>query len=313
MSTQLFSNNATLEILDPDSLTLHPVVFMFPELNPTDFDALVNSVRAHGQIDPVWITNDNQIIDGRHRWRAQKKLGQQVQCRRLKNFAPELLTSIIDHCIAQNINRRHMNKDQRAVVAASMEKKRIEAVSAQERGELSLDGGTGFSWSTFEELLQTFRIPKTHYERANRIVKWGDPKLVEACANGTISIAAADHAAKKSGSLGQNDVSACLRAKDPESAVITLSRRRLKQSREIEFKAAMEDTSRLRVALRVLKEMTTAHQAWRIRANESMVDATDFSVVNKQSCPDIDQKICDFKTTIRVFQKLVRKLEADPD
>ena len=237
---QLFSNDAIMEVLDPDTLTLHPVVLLFPELNARDFEALVNSIRAHGQIDPVWITNENEIIDGRHRWRAQKKLGSQVQCRRLKNYHPELLTSIIDHCIAQNLTRRHLNKDQRAVIAADLEQKRIKAAAAQEMGELSLHGGDDFPWHTFDELLSTFRINKSQYERGNRLLRFGEPEIIEACANGTITLGEASLVSRKKVPFDRDSVLACLDSPDPGEALHNLYIKQIHQQNSQKYRDAVE-------------------------------------------------------------------------
>lgn len=307
--TQLFSNDATLEVLDPDTLTLHPVVFLFPELNQTDFDALVNSVRAHGQIDPVWITSDNEIIDGRHRWKAQRKLGAQVQCRRLKNFAPELLTSVIDHCIAQNLNRRHMNKDQRSIVAAALEKKRIEAVAAQERGELSLDGGTGFSWSTFDELLATFRIKKSYYDNAAKVIEYGQPELADACANGTISLSTALYGARKTKPLTKGEVKHCLSQEDPSAAIIKhcnqKNAKRSERARKLFFGPDYVQPSAAYNAL-----MDLYCQRWYDEEDLNRIDALDFSGVWQEEPNEVLEIFNALNNGVLARQKLIAKLES---
>lgn len=65
-----------ITILDPSELTLHPVARELPELadEDADFIALVDDVRDRGVIHPLAITSKKQILDGRHRWRAAKRL-----------------------------------------------------------------------------------------------------------------------------------------------------------------------------------------------------------------------------------------------
>lgn len=315
MRGQLFSNDATLEVLDPDTLTLHPVVFLFPELNQTDFDALVNSVRAHGQIDPVWITSDNEIIDGRHRWKAQKKLGRGVQCRRLKNFAPELLTSVIDHCIAQNLNRRHMNKDQRSIVAASLEKKRIEAVAAQERGELSLDGGTGFSWSSFDELLATFRIKKSYYDNAAKVIEYGQPELADACANGTISLSTALYGARKTKPLTKGEVKHCLSQEDPNAAIIKHCQEKNAKQRERVYRSHMgadyvppsDDYIFVTEVCDRLRLWENEEFGWH---EESRFESIDFAAVWMENPTKLNEYLDIVKEKYKVAERLISKLES---
>ena len=184
----MFSNDAKIEEKDTDLLTLHPVVFLFPELRDKEFSKLTDSIAAMGQIDPVWITSDNQIFDGRHRWQAQKKLGNKVLCRTLKDTDTELLTTIIDRVIAQNLGRRHMTKSQRAIVAAAMEEKRIKAEVGQTQGELDLCGGAAFSWTTFDELLETFDVTKAAYRDARQLLKHGEPETIKAVESGRINM-----------------------------------------------------------------------------------------------------------------------------
>jgi len=314
MSKQLFSNDAKLEVLDPAKLTLHPVVFLFPELNAMEFDALVNSVRAHGQIDPVWITNENEIIDGRHRWLAQKKLGAKVQCRRLKNYTPELLTSIIDHCIAQNINRRHMTKDQRSIVAVTMEKKRVEAVAAQEKGDLSLHGGTGFSWNTFDELLERFRIQKSKYNHAAQVVTYGQEEIIDACAKGIIPLHVALLTAGKTKAFTKEDAVSCLSSKDPKSAI--LDRAKTKWAKPSNKEAApiapvvhkpAPKARRIQSdAYRLLEELATFVSSYQ----EHCVDVVDFSGIWREAPDDTEYIFGGLVDSVRVFKKVIAKLEA---
>lgn len=56
------------------NLPFHPVVQLFPELEPEAFNSLVDDIRKHGLQDPIVIWN-GQIVDGRHRYRACMALG----------------------------------------------------------------------------------------------------------------------------------------------------------------------------------------------------------------------------------------------
>ena len=118
----MFDDSIPIEHIDPDVLTLHPVVYLFPQLSEDRFESLVNNIRANGQIDPVWITSNGEIFDGRHRWRAAKLLGKKVLCRRLKDSGAEILTNMIDRVIAQHIERRHLTRSQRSLALARLRK-----------------------------------------------------------------------------------------------------------------------------------------------------------------------------------------------
>jgi hypothetical protein len=58
-------------------LAAHPVAALFPDLNPTDFAALREDIRAHGVKIPI-LLHGGQILDGRQRYRACQELG--IRC-----------------------------------------------------------------------------------------------------------------------------------------------------------------------------------------------------------------------------------------
>ena len=105
----------------PRLLTLHPLVELFPEMAADDYAAFVECVRTHGISDPVWIDDQNRIVDGRHRWRAANDLN--LNALPTRPISDRFLTKeseIREFVIAQNLNRRHLNESQRALIAASL-------------------------------------------------------------------------------------------------------------------------------------------------------------------------------------------------
>lgn len=55
-------------------LQLHPACEALPELPPERYAELVDSIREHGQEDPI-ILHDGMVLDGRHRLRACEEAG----------------------------------------------------------------------------------------------------------------------------------------------------------------------------------------------------------------------------------------------
>lgn len=55
-------------------MNLHPACSALPELSPERYAELVESIREHGQEDPI-IVHDGVVLDGRHRLRACGELG----------------------------------------------------------------------------------------------------------------------------------------------------------------------------------------------------------------------------------------------
>lgn len=100
-------------------LTIHPLAAKFPSLSDSDYQKLKASIAAYGVFDHIVINEKNQILDGRHRWKACVELGViplVTTLRILQEFATEPLSEeqfIYD----SNIHRRHLTDDQRAMLA----------------------------------------------------------------------------------------------------------------------------------------------------------------------------------------------------
>ena len=62
---QHFTNSRTMDF--------HPTSNIFPLLQGDEFQALKTDIAEHGQLDPIWIYQ-NQILDGRNRYRACQEL-----------------------------------------------------------------------------------------------------------------------------------------------------------------------------------------------------------------------------------------------
>lgn len=100
-------------MLDPASVRgFHPFAGIFPLLEGPEFDELVEDIRANGLIFPI-VLYDNQIIDGRNRYRACV----------IADVEPKFLDYPLDRdalsfVVTANLKRRHLNDSQRALCAA---------------------------------------------------------------------------------------------------------------------------------------------------------------------------------------------------
>src|SRR5690348_15322129 len=70
------ANHPEILLRCTSDLTVHPAARELPQLADDDpqLIALLDDIRAHGIQSPLEINKHNQIVDGRHRWRAAKKL-----------------------------------------------------------------------------------------------------------------------------------------------------------------------------------------------------------------------------------------------
>src|SRR5690349_14382356 len=102
------------ETLGPDGPGVHPVAAVFPLMEGSDFHDLIEVVRAHGLREPIWLTPDGLILDGRNRWRA---------CQ-VANVEPHYRTyegdDLIEFVVSMNLKRRRLDEGQRSWVAGKI-------------------------------------------------------------------------------------------------------------------------------------------------------------------------------------------------
>jgi len=94
----------------------HSASTIFPLLEGEEFPGLVESIRAKGLLNPIWLHPDGSIIDGRNRYRACLKAGVQPQFETWSGKG-----SLTDFVFAQNFDRRHLNATMRALAAKRAE------------------------------------------------------------------------------------------------------------------------------------------------------------------------------------------------
>lgn len=113
---------------------VHPLASKFPLIKGTDFNVLVASIKKSGKVEPVK-THEGLLIDGRNRLRAVEMLREQgidieVPEEEWRSNNGE---TVEEYIFALNLHRRHLDPDQRAMLAAmSMDSFRSQAAKRQE-------------------------------------------------------------------------------------------------------------------------------------------------------------------------------------
>lgn len=145
----------TVVLEDPTSLALHPVARLLPELSDDDpeFVALLEDIRDRGILDPIKICEQNRILDGRHRWRAAKKL--KLPLVPTITYGEEDAHPIILHSL---LLRRHYSKGARAYFAYPLLR--------EEYKRAQLQGTAGV---TVESLAERVGISKSLFKSAGQL------------------------------------------------------------------------------------------------------------------------------------------------
>lgn len=145
----------------------HPYADLFPMMSDAEFAALKDDIAANGLRDPIIIYNDC-ILDGRNRFKACRELG--VKPIMQGFFGKDAVAFVI----SKNLHRRHLDEQQRALVAAELVK-------------IGRNTSTGVKL-TIPEASKAMNIGTSSVDRALKIEKEGVPALKEAVRSGTVSL-----------------------------------------------------------------------------------------------------------------------------
>jgi ParB-like chromosome segregation protein Spo0J len=97
------------------NMEYHPLANAFPLLEGAEFDELVASIRARGQLEKIIVFED-RILDGRNRYRACLAAGVEPHSEDFEGTFEEARDLVID----ANLRRRHLDASQRALIAARL-------------------------------------------------------------------------------------------------------------------------------------------------------------------------------------------------
>jgi len=163
----------SLQRQPPRKYDFHPLADLFQVLDDKspEFEALVDDIRERGQQEQVWLY-EGKILDGRNRYLACQRLNKEV---RVKDYVG---ADAIGFVLSANLHRRHLDESQRAMVGAKL--------TDLEKGANQYTEGV--SIETASKLLN---VGRASINRARKVLASGDPKLVAAVEQGTVSLSAA--------------------------------------------------------------------------------------------------------------------------
>lgn len=94
-------------------LEFHPIADGYPLASPTEYDALQENIRQYGLISPIILYN-GKILDGRNRYIACRESDVEPRYETFTGTYEEAFR----YSNSLNATRRHLNKGQKAMVAA---------------------------------------------------------------------------------------------------------------------------------------------------------------------------------------------------
>jgi len=156
----------------------HPLSEIFPLMQGREFDELVADIRANGLREPIW-TYQEQILDGRNRWRASKEAGlTDIPQREYSGSDP------VGFVVSLNLHRRHLDESQRGVVARRL-------ATVRQGARTDLEPRANLPEVTQEQAAELLNVGLRTVKTAGRVLDNGDPSLVSAVERGEVSVSAA--------------------------------------------------------------------------------------------------------------------------
>jgi hypothetical protein len=167
------SSNTVLADADLDR-SVHPAADLFPPLDNDAFERLVTDIREHGLRQPITLDAENRILDGRHRLRACRVAGIEPR------FKPwDERGSPLEYVVSMNLQRRHLDQSQRAMIAA-----RIASMRQGERTDLSQN----CQKTSQPQAARLLNVSGRSVTAARKVLTEGDPALVEAVDRGAVPV-----------------------------------------------------------------------------------------------------------------------------
>lgn len=172
----------TLSARAIDSLQLHPDSERVPMATAGDLATLRASLEENGQQDPIDVTPDGLILDGRTRWTLLRDIGaRSVQVREIDIPDRDQTHYIVDRALA----RRHLTAEQKRALNGLLREAIVEVAPHPITGEdvrigkgpteraamLGVDRATVNRWDETEPAVSNAAPAPTHYRRSNRQIQ----------------------------------------------------------------------------------------------------------------------------------------------
>lgn len=167
------------------ALTVSEISARSPEMDTTEFAALVEDIRVNGQLVPIWVVGE-EVIDGRKRLAACKQLGiEPIVANVRPDQDPESLSRSLNEI------RTHYTPSQRAMLA----ERRANATRLD--GPMRAICQLTDRVVTVREAADAAGVAATQVNRARKIRRSAAPEVVAAVEAGKLTLHAASQIAKQ--------------------------------------------------------------------------------------------------------------------
>jgi len=166
----------------PKQRSLHEYAQLFPDMSAAEFDDLKADIKKRGLIVPILLAPDGRIADGKHRYKACRLAKVSPSFEKWTKTEAELL----DHVVALNIKRRHLNESQRSWVAA-----KLVTMPSHRPKKTDSESGAIEPLISREQAAAQMNVSVEGVKRARKVMEKGHDDLKKAVADGVIPVSGA--------------------------------------------------------------------------------------------------------------------------
>lgn len=165
----------------------HPLAEIFPLIQGKDFVSLKQDIKEKGLLEPIWIY-EGRILDGRNRFKACQEVGVDPKFREYVGTDPR------GFVLSLNLERRHLDESQRAIVAAKLANMNVGGDGSNQHeksNSANLQNSTSQS-----EAADMLNVSTRSVSSAKKVLNEGDESLISAVEVGKVSISVASDIAE---------------------------------------------------------------------------------------------------------------------
>ena len=155
----------------------HELANLFPLMDENQYSDLVADIKENGLVESI-VLHEGKILDGRNRYNACNDAGVEP------NFVEYEGEDALSYVISLNLNRRHLNESQRAMIGA-----RLANMKSGTRTDLT--SGQLASGLSNAEASEKLNVGERSIKRAKQVQKEGIEDLQKSVEAGKVSVSAA--------------------------------------------------------------------------------------------------------------------------
>ena len=155
---------------EPKRYPIHPACAKWPRPSAADFEELVKDIKANGLINPIWLTEADEILEGKVRYEACLRAGVEPRFELYVDDDP------IGFTISQNKLRRHLSKTDLAFIGEELAK--LKHGSNQHKKKVD-EVATSSSFVPSKEIAEQLGICRELINDVRALKRYGEPNVIE--------------------------------------------------------------------------------------------------------------------------------------